>query len=253
MNLKLNLNIDKITKDLKDFAIEAEKDLTEGVKALAASTHAKVKEWASTDLKSTQRQFLDSVGFEEIIPGVWVVSINEKGLFIEEGLPENFDMKPGLLKNAKSAKNGNKYRVIPFDYGKGPSQQTPQTQNLVSYLKRELKRENIPFKGIEKNADGSPRIGKLHTLDLGNPGGRMGSIGKGNTPVFKGLTIIQSQTSEGPRRDILTFRTVSSGPASSGKWIHPGLKAKKYLERAQIYAEQMWENEVLPAILSKWK
>ena len=55
------------------------------------------------------------------------------------------------------------------------------------------------------------------------------------------------------KRDILTFRTVSSGPASAGKWHHPGMDGKKYLDWALEQATKEWENEILPKIMDKWK
>jgi hypothetical protein len=51
----------------------------------------------------------------------------------------------------------------------------------------------------------------------------------------------------------MTFRTVSSGPASNGKWIHPGFKGKKFFEEVHKQASAIWETEILPKILDKWK
>jgi hypothetical protein len=55
------------------------------------------------------------------------------------------------------------------------------------------------------------------------------------------------------RRDIMTFRTVSSNPALADKWKHPGLAAKKFLDRSAEWAMDTWEKEILPTILDKWK
>ena len=249
-DLKINIDVDALAKQLGDYATEVKDALQKGVSGLAAMTHAKVIEMANNELHSTRKNFMDSLGFEEISPGVWVVSVSEKGLFVEEGIEENFDMKPGLLKNAtKTSKDGFKYRSIPFEHGKAPSQSSGYAQNLTARIKYNLKKEGIPFKKIEKNADGSPRVGKLHTLDFG------GEVpGKGNTPVLKGVSIYQSVTKTGNvRRDILTFRTVSDGPKGQGKWIHPGKEPKKFLDRVLTWAENEWEQNILPDILSKYK
>lgn len=250
MALKFKVDAAKIAEQFKELAVEVEQDLRKAVGQLAAMTHAKVVERANNELKSTRKKFMDSLGFEEISPGVWVISIDEKGMFIEEGIETNHDMKPDLLKNgAKTSKSGNRYKVIPFDYGKPPSQMTGSTQQLVSQIKRSLKQEQVPFKKIERNSDGSPKVGKLHEFNFGG-----GKPGKGNTPALKGLSIYQSMTKSGNvKRDILTFRTVSSGPASAGKWMHPGLKAKKYLDWALEQATKEWETEILPAVLEKYK
>lgn len=254
MGLIFNIDAAKIAAMFKEFALEVEQDLQKAVANLAAITDAKVKEMAQQELKSSRQPFMDSLGFEEIAPGVWVISVGEEGMWVEEGIESNKDMKPDLLaEGAKTSRSGHRYKVIPFDYGSPPSTQTPSTQMIVSELKSKLKKENIPFKKIERNADGSPKVGKLHELDLGNPKGRSGGLGKGNTPALNGLSIYQSITKSGNvRRDIMTFRTVSSGPGSAGKWHHPGLEAKKFLDRAVEWAAKEWEEKILPEVLKKW-
>ena len=169
-------------------------------------------------------------------------------------------MKPGLLKNAtKVSAAGYKYRTIPFDQGKSKSNSSGYEAGLVAKVKYNLRQINrirkkagqdsIPYKGIEKNADGTPKLGKLHSFNFG------GAIpGKGNTPALNGVSIYQTLTKSGNvRRDILTFRTVSGGPASEGKWIHPGREGSHFFENAEKFALKEWEETILPEILSKWK
>lgn len=254
MAIKFNIDAAAIAQQFKEFALEVEQDLQKAVANLAAITDAKVKEMASQELHSSRQPFMDSLGFEEISPGIWVISVDEQGLWVEEGIEADKDMKPDMLaKNVKVSKSGHRYKAIAFDYGKGPSQNTASTQQVIQYLKQQLKKENVPFKKIERDANGSPKTGKLHEFDFGNPGGRMGGPGKGNTPQLKGLSIYQSITKTGNvRRDILTFRTVSDGPGSAGKWHHPGLAPKKFLDRALDWAMKEWEDKVLPEVLAKW-
>lgn len=251
MALKINIDVAALAQEFKELALEVEQDLGKAVGDLAAMTHAKVAEMASAELHSSLKTLQDALGFEELTPGVWVVSIDEKAMFIEEGIDANFDMKPGLLKNAtKTSKDGHRYRSIPFDHGKGPAQMTPYAQSLVTQIKQTLRKENVPFKKIEKNSDGSPRIGKLHAFNIDSEKPTKNA----SHPALKGVTIYQSVTPSGNvRRDILTFRTVSDGPASNGKWIHPGMQAKHFLDRAYDWAMKEWETNVLPQILEKWK
>lgn len=246
MPLEIKIDAAGIAEMFKEFAAEVEADLKKGVANLAAVTHAKVAEMASTELKSSREEYLNALGFEEISEGVWVVSLEKDAFFIEEGLPANFDMKPGLLKDAKTGAAG-KYKVVPFDHTKAPSQLTKSAQSIVTELRSNLKKENIPFKKIERNADGSPRLGKLHSKNFPSQ-----IPGKGNTPSLKGVSIYQSMKGGNVRRDILTFRTVSSGPASEGKWLHPGIEPKQYLDKAAEWALREWEDKILPEILSKW-
>lgn len=250
MSLKFNIDAAAIAAQFKEFAIEVEQDIKKAIGNLAAITHAKVVQEANAELHSSRQDYMEALGFEEIVDGVWVISLDEKAMWIEEGIEANKDMKPDLLaNNAKTSKDGHKYKVIPFDYGKAPSQNSTSTQTIVNEIKQGLKKENIPFKKIERNADGSPKIGKLHSLDLG------GKIpGKGNTPAGKGVSIYQTLTKTGNvRRDILTYRTVSSGPGSAGKWHHPGLEPKLFLDKAVEWAMKEWEEKVLPEVLKKWE
>lgn len=255
MSIKFNIDAAAIAAQFKEFAVEVEQDLKKAVANLAAITDAKVKEMANTELHTSRKDFMDSLGFEEIADGIWVISVSEDGLWVEEGIEANKDMKPDLLaEGAKVSKSGNRYKVIPFDYGKAPSQMSASTQMVVNAIKSNLKKEGVPFKKIERNSDGSPKVGKLHAFDFGNPGGRMGGPGKGNTPIMNGLSIYQTITKTGNvRRDIMTFRTVSSGPGSAGKWHHPGLAPKHFLDRALDWAVKEWEEKILPEVMKKWE
>jgi hypothetical protein len=251
MAIKINIDVAAIAAQFKELALEVEQDLRNGVANLAAITHAKVAEMARDELKSPLSQLQKALDWEEISPGVWVVSIDEKAFWIEEGIEPNKDMKPALLKGAtKTSKAGHKYRAIPFDHGKPPTQMTPHAQGLVDKIKAKLRQEKVPFKKIEKTKDGSPRVGKLHEfhIDSDKP------TPKASHPALKGLTIYQTKMPDGKiRRDILTFRTVSEGPNSKDKWFHPGYTAKKFLDRASEWAVKEWENEILPQILAKYK
>jgi hypothetical protein len=254
MALVFNIDVASIVSELKEFKEEVSQDLKKSAGNLAVMTHAKVSEMAQEELHSSREQFLKSLSFEEIAEGIWVVAVDESGLWIEEGM-KNHDMKLDLLKNnTKTSKDGHKYKTIPFDYGKTNTQMTPKTQEFVNYLKQSLKKEKVPYRKIERNPDGSPRIGKLHSFNFGNPRGTMGGPGKGNTPVFQGVSIYQSMTKSGSvKRDIMTFRTVTDGPKSDGKWEHPGLEGHKFLDKALEWCTTKFEEEILPEILKKYE
>ena len=248
MALRISIDAAALAKEFKEFAAEVERDIKAGVANLATITHAKVKEMAATELKSSREAFMNSLSFEELADGIWIVSVDEKALWVEEGIPPNTDMKPALLKNAETSKSGGKYKIIPFEHSKAPSQMTQSAKNIVSQLKTELKKANVPFKTIERNSDGSPRLGKLHSLNLPSQ-----IPGKGNTPALHGVSIYQTMKGNAVKRDIMTFRTVTDGPGSQGKWIHPGLTAKKFLDRAASWAESEFFEMILPEIMERWK
>lgn len=248
MALKVEIDIEKIVNEFKKFELELTQELTAAVSGLASMTHARVIEEADQELKSNRELFKDNCKFEQIGPSLWSITILDPALFIEDGIENDFDMKPGLLKNAKTSANGNRYKIIPFDHGAAPSTMGGYAKQISKEIRSKLKKENVNFKKIELNNDGSPKLGKLHSFDFG------GEVpGKGNTPIMQGISIYQSAKGGNVRRDILTFRTVTSGPASNGKWHHPGLKGKKFLEAAQAWALNEWETSILPPILEKWR
>lgn len=250
--LQFNIDTVALAAEFKQFAMEVEADLQKAAGDLAAMTKAKVDELASEELTNSLTEFKKSVGWEEIAPGIYVVFINEEALWQEDGLPAGHDMKPGLLKGATHiSKDGHPYRSIPFDHGKAPQTQTAAAQQLVSQIKSFLKKEKVPFKKIEKNSDGSPRTGKLHRFDIDSEA----PTDRASTSALKGLTIYQSKDAKtgNVRRDIMTFRTVSGGPGSQGKWIHPGYQPKNFLDRAAEWATKEWEEKILPEITAKWK
>lgn len=251
MSLKITINVDSISKQFKEFAKEVEKDVKKGVATLAASTQAHVIELAQTELHSSRDIFLDNLKYEEISPGVHIISVLDKGFWVEEGLDAGFDMKPGLLDSpkAKTSKKGYKYLAVPFKHNTAPSKMTPVAKDVVSQIKKNLKKENVPFKKLELNADGSPRLGKLHSFNWGGE-----KLGKGNTGSLERVSIYQTTTKTGNvRRDIMTFRTVSGSPASQGKWKHGGVEGKKFLDRASNWAMATWEQFILPEIIKKWQ
>lgn len=245
-NLKFEIDAEAIAKEFAEFALEVEQDLNTAVANLAAITNAKVKEMAQKELHSTRQKYIDALSFAEISPGLWVVSLDESALWIEEGLPEH-DMRPDLLKNAKMSKNGIQYKVIPFNHSVAPSTLTQPAQEAQAFIKANLKKQGIPFKKIEVNADGSPKVGKLHSnLNFGG-----GTQGKGTSQRGDGVNIYQNKTASGSiRRDVMTFRTVTS--KSDGKWQYPGLDPKLFLDRAYEEALSLWESEILPDVLKRW-
>lgn len=246
MSLKINIDVEGLAKQCKEFITEARQDLMKSVENLAAITHAKVVEMASQELDTSRQEFMDSLGFEEVAEGIWVVSVDQPGLWVEEGIKDNFDMKPGLLKDGEVGKKG-KYRIIPFEHSKPKSQLTPAAETIVQQLKRELRKQKVPFKKIERNSWGIPKEGRLHSLSLPSD-----IPGKGNTPALSGVNIYQTMTNSGNvRRDILTFRTVTD--RQQGKWIHPGFEAKHFLDRAMDWALKEWEDKILPEVMKKWK
>lgn len=248
MNLKFFVNAQEIAAEFKEMKEQVEKAVTEGVRQVASMTYAKTQELASSKLKSTRDIYLDNLSFKEIENGIWVVTLDEPALWIEEGRKSG-SMIPDLLKkNAKIAKDGSRYKIIPFNRGKTPSQTPVSAQPMVNLLKTALRAAKIPYRKIEYNQDGSPRLGRLHTLNINSPR----PSPRASSPALHGVTIYQSMTTRGKvRRDIMTFRIASSKHEGS-KWIHPGLEARKFMDESLEWASNIFDKEILPAILEQF-
>lgn len=259
MTLRINIDVSALAAQFKELAVEAEREITKAVAGLATMTHARVAEQAALKLKTSLKDFQDNLGFEEVQPGIWVVSIDQPAMWIEEGIEPGHDMKPDLLKNAKVTKNGKRYKVIPFDHGAPPTSRNATADRIVEELKSGLRQINkerkaidpksgaISITKIEKNPDGSPRVGKLHEFDIQSDKPTKNA----KHPALKGLTIYQSKDNKtgNIRRDVLTFRTVSDG-SDPNSWIHPGYIAQHFLDDAEVWALNEWENKILPDVLS---
>jgi hypothetical protein len=248
--LKFEIDIEALAATFKEEAEKVQQALYDGVKALSSMTYARTVELANEKLHTTRKKYIESLDYKEISKGVWIVSLNEKMLWLEEGKESGSMVDDLLKKNAKVAKDGSRYKAIPFEHSKPPSEMSKMHKSMVDDLKKELKSRDIPFKKIEKNADGSPRIGKLHTLNIPSP---LPSP-RASHSIFHGLTIYQSKTAEGKvRRDIMTFRVISEKHKQTGKWVYPGLEAYKLMDKAFEISVREFETEILPSILAKYE
>ena len=267
--LKVNIDISSLSQYLEKFALEVAKDVGKSIGVLAKGTQNHIKEEAQNKLHSFREKYLESLSpAEQVDEYLWVITLNDKASWIEEGMPEPYDMKPGLLKGGKEAKDkdGNtfRYRVVPMNQAKTPTQMSPNTAGyetmMVNKVKSELKKKGIPYKKLELDKNKSPRHGgfdkdgngiplKLHSLDIDS-----WTPGKGNTPQLHGINIYQTKQKDGSvKRSITTFRTVTSKDNQKDKWIHPSVEAKNFFLEAKTWCEKEWETKIMPALMEKYK
>lgn len=255
MVIKLKINEQLLQKELKSFEKKLEKEILDSVKKLAKNTHEYIKNLAEKELKNTKDIYIKNLkGPEELSPGVHIITLTTGASFIETG--KGFDMKPGLLKNAKqSKKTGIRYQVIPFKqdsadiYGSENKTASERSKKISEIIRKELKKREIPFEKIEyeKNNIRKPRLGKLHEFNV------IEKIEKEKQILHK-INIYQSSKEKGSvRRDILVFKTVTDSPKQKNKWIYPDKEGKKFFEKAEKFAINEWENKILPEILKKWQ
>jgi hypothetical protein len=254
-DIKVNIDIGPLTQFLDNFVKEISKDVKQSIKALAVDTHTHIKEEAQNKLHSFREQYLESLSPpEQVDDYLWVITLDEKAEWIETGRPDPWDMKPGLLKDGKTSKDGHKYRVVPMNQAKTSTQLSSGNreyeQNMINKVKFELKKKGISYKKLELDPKtGSPRIGKLHSLDIDSY-----IPGKGNTPQLHGINIYQTKQKDGSvKRSITTFRTVTDKENQKDKWIHPSVEAKNFFLEAKKFAEEQWETKVLPALMDKYR
>ena len=143
MALKFDIDVNAIANQLNEFKEEIKSDLTKAVGNLATMTHAKVLELARDNLHSTSKKYMDNVEFTNPMTGLWIVTLKEPAMWIESGLSQHSMVDDLLRKDAKVSAEGKKYKVIPFEHSKAPTQQTPKAQDLANQINKYYVRSKI--------------------------------------------------------------------------------------------------------------
>lgn len=264
----INLDISPLMKIEEHMKPVVEKELRDAARRLTTATHGHILEEARDKLKSSKQKFIDALSYEEVNAETFLIKLDPSAFFIEEGLPAGHEMIDDLLKQGrpnkgrnagapkgdiKTAKDGSKYRVIPFEHNKGPTQQTPMQTSLTDMIKNEMKMRGIPYGKIEKHSNGTPKLGALHSFSVNTQKQKV-PVSKSGISLLQGVRVYQTKMKDKHGKDtvkrgIFTFRIVSSKHKGTGKWVHPGIEARKFLDEAYIWALQKWEHEVAPEVL----
>lgn len=249
----------------------AEAALKEGARDLSIQSHAHVVEETQQKLHSSREKYVEALHFEQVDENTFVLSLDASAMFIEEGLQAGFDMLPGLLgsKKARIAKDGSKYLIVPFRHDRGPTQQTPAQKSLTDTIKSEMKKLNIPYKKLEMDSQGRPKIGKLHSFDINAPAKMSEGVGQGHGPIgapkqgptgipfLQRVSVYQRQMKDpktgksSVQRGILTFRIASSKHQGQGRWRHPGLEGKHFFEACEAWCVDLWDRVISKKIVDK--
>ena len=251
------VDVEGISSQFDELKDQVQSAIRDGVRTLATATQAKAHELAAEQLKTTSKKFREALTFSNPEEGIYVISLNEKMLWREDGVTAGEKIDELLKNNAKISKDGNRYKVIPFRHEGGPTQNSPKTMALLSIMKSYLKQQGINYKKLETGKDGKPLIGKLHSFNYKTPTSEFASpkpSKMASFPTFAGLNIYQHKNEKGAvQRSLVTFRVVSDKQKGSGKWVHPGLQGAHILDQAFFAMEQLWETDILPAILDRFK
>ena len=169
MSFFVNLDLSPLKK-IEGAAEVIRAEAEKAGKQLVAMTRAHIVEEASKKLRSRREMYVDSLTHFQVDENTFVVNLDGKARWIEEGLPEH-NMLDDLLSSgkAKTAADGSKYVVVPFQHNVGPSKITPAQANLLATIKSELRKAQIPFGKIEKDEAGQPKTGLLHSLNISTP------------------------------------------------------------------------------------
>lgn len=273
--LYLNLDLGDI-KDLLDMKGIVDKSMNDAARDLAKMTETKIHEIARQKLKSRYQMYVDGLKTFQDSEGVWVVSLDSKVRWIDDGQQEH-SMLGDLLNSpkAKTSLDGSKYMVVPFNHGPGKGAANmggghgAAQGDLISTLKKEMKSRNIPWAKIEHGENGLPKVGKLHGFDISKsptkthegPGqgkGHVGEVrqGKTGTPFLQGVGVYQTPY-KGPKgedkvkRSVMTFRTASSKHIFDTRWTHPGTEPLHMMEDALEWARSEWQTKLEPEIVEK--
>jgi len=233
-----------------ELAKEVEAAIEQAVKTSSAMTYAKANELAAEKLRSRRKDYQDALSYEEVAPGIWVVSLDESAFWIEEGKTAGSMVDDLLRKNPKVSKDGTRYKVIPFDHGKAPSQQTNKAKEITALVKKELKALKVPFKKVEYNSDGSPKLGRVFSKNIASDR----PTSKAKFPALSGLTITQRKLESGKiKRDVMTFRIVTDRHKEEGLWFHPGMPGVKIIDEVFAWINQEFDSKILPEVLERFR
>lgn len=278
----IKLDLSEVIAAHKDLTEQINRKLQAAARNLAMQTHAHVKEQAAAKLRTRRDIYNENLDFEQLDTNTWAVVVREKARWIEDG-QEPHSMLDDLLASpkAKRAKDGSKYITIPFKHsGKAPTKQTHTERELLGALKTEMKKMKISYGKVERNPDGSPKTGLLHSFDLNKPtqnrpahgsegpAGRAFSAhspdsaeGPAGRPYLWGVRVYQhlkrnpdgSVDKHNATREIFTFRTASSKQEAGKKWFHPGSAPVHLLDEAYTWAKDQWDNHIAPEIVLSLK
>lgn len=224
----------------------------------------------------------------------WEVVLEEPALWIEEGLPPHEMIDNLLAKNAKISvdpKTGkvSRWKVIPFKHNQAPSRMTQAGLYLQDTLKKEMRKQKIPWGKMETDSSGNILEGLVRSFDVEVPDhphsrphtpygpGVEGTSWEGAGPksfrtrsqwtgdsYLAGVRIYQQaqKAEDGSVRlnkrgeqmgikEIMTFRVVSDKQKGTGMWNHPGLAGVRLFDEAYDWAKRTFDEEIAPQILSE--
>jgi hypothetical protein len=251
----LSINIEDFIdlQMLDDETLDAVEEVTAN---LATQLHSMIVAKANASLHLSKQTYLGALSQPRKISRFhWEIELADEADWIEEGIPKNFDMLPGLLASpkAKQGKNG-RYIIIPFNHSKGGgAEKTSKAFALNQQLKSAMKKAKIPFRKVETDAQGVPKQGLLHKMDVMTTPQHKKHSKKDQQPLghpliskpegrsyLQGVRVYQSKNAKGKvEKTNFTFR-IAHEKHSGKKWIHPGTSGLHAFDDAEAFAQESW-------------
>jgi hypothetical protein len=244
------------------------------VGTIAAATHAFILQTVNAELTGYKREAYlgkenKNVRWIDLGNSMWVVEVDETARWLEEGRAEPMFME-WLLKNAKTARDGSKYKIIPFKQDQGAGKTPgfhPNKPALAAVTKRMLDAQNIDLNKIERDVGGKPKVGILHKIPMGREeimaemqpkrrdyfsmprsadiAGKIGLKPHDGIFMLKGLMVVQrpnASAKHGVTREAITYRVISSKHKAEGRWFYPKVEALNAVPRAAEWAQQQLDS-----------
>lgn len=270
--ININIDLSAIVQFRDGMENVAKTAIQEAARNLSTQAYAHILEKAQSELHSSRDKYVGALGFTQVSPDVWLVTLDQSAMWIEQGLPRH-SMVENLLSSpkAKTSKTGERYLVVPFQHNKGPTSQTKAQKDLADTVKAELKKRKIPYGKLETNELGKPKTGLLHSFNImdrplkthqgpGQGHGAVGQVRQGTTgiPFLQGIRVYQKEIKDQASgkskivKNIMTFRVVSSKHAGTSKWIYPGIEGKFLFEDCATWSLNEWETKIVPDLLSRF-
>jgi hypothetical protein len=271
---KINVDVSAVSQLANKAVDQLLPAIQTGIQTLSTQTHLHIAENVNNSLHSSRQKYIDALKWQQVDNNTYLIVLEREAWWIEDGIKPGTEMIDFLLRQAnpnskppKTAKDGSRYRVIPFQHNKGPTSQTKTQNELKETIRTEMGKRGIPYGKLEMNADGTPKLGKLHSFDIkdkplktqngvGQGWGEIGKpkVGATGIPFLQGVNVYQTKVKdksgkESVQKQIMTFRIVSSKHKGTGRWVHPGFEPKKFLQEGYEWALKEWNDKILPQIL----
>jgi hypothetical protein len=293
-NKFFNVDIGQIAQNLQKTRDVVEQKVIPAVEKLSISAHAFIINKANNELSGFKREFFLGLGkygkdtpqqstphpevnstprhvrWIKVSNGIWVVEIDPKASWIEDGRPptsmatEQWLLKP-TSKGVKTAKDGSKYRAIPFVHMQNGKLTDQSHELLKPVIKSALKEQKISPRKIEMDELGNPKLGIIHRLHIeppsrekypemaqffSRPRSEEEAALTGLRPhsgIFylqNAVVVQRKKTVRGKERiskEVVVFRTVSTKHQLEHRWIYPEVKPFHAIEAAYNYVQQEWQ------------